>query len=311
MRIGTFIGAIAPAGILIPGLGPLLVVRLAQGTTWAVTSVTQHALMAKLAPSDRRGEASGYFIAMPALAALIAPALGVALYASTGAVGPVILAGALAFAAFLIALRIRVPGERAHEEHEPPPDVRSGPIVERSAMPATVMVTTFMSAQALFVVFPPVYAVHVGADLESLVLYYPAYGLVMVLSQVLAGRLSDRLGRGPTIRIGCAFAVAGLAIAALGLGMLGLAVGAGAYAIAVSIVSPTLSAVTMDRAPQDRLGSAMATYSVGYMLATGASSLAWGAIVATMGFGAAFLVGIGLQALTVGISLRSLRPTPA
>lgn len=307
MRVGTLIAGIAPAGVLIPALAPLAVVRFVQGTAWAVTSVTQHALMAKLAPAHRRGEASGYFMAMPALASLVAPGVGVALYTTTGEVGPVIGASALGVAAFVIASRIRVPGEDDSGRFGRIPPVRGSAILERSALPATVMVTTFMSAQALFVVFPPVFAAEVGAPVESLVLYYPVYGLVMVISQLIVGRLSDQLGRGRTIRIGCVIAMGGLTVAALGSGMTGLVVGAGAYAVAVSLVSPTLSAVTMDRAPEHRLGSAMATYSVGYQLATGASSLAWGGIVAGLGFGAAFGVGVALQVATVAISLRYVR----
>jgi MFS family permease len=326
LRLGALPGAIVPLGILLPGLIPLAIIRLVHGTGWAIYTVATQTLVAKLSPPEQRGEAAGYFHAMPALATLIFPGIGVALYAATGEVGPVVAAVVLGVAALIAAARLQVPrAERPPSAVTHPVDDagkrRSGAaarlraagltdLVERSALPATVMVTTFMSASALFIIFAPVYAVAVGAPLASLAIFYPIYGIVATASQAVAGRLSDRIGRGRAIRLGAALAAGGLAIATLGAGMTTLVLGGVLYAIAISIVIPTLTAMTADRAPAGRLGAAIATYTIGFQIATGVSSILWGFLITAFGFPWPFVVAIVFQAVTFAATFM-IRPKAA
>jgi MFS family permease len=313
--LGAAGSAITAGGLLLPGIVALSAVRFAQGAAWGVSSVSMHALMAKLAPADRRGEASGYFTAMPALATLVAPGIGVALFLATGDIGPVVAAVVLGLVATAVATRAHVPSAMPVDETSAVRGPETGDAgaragrawIEPSAIPATLMVTTFMSAHALFTIFPGVYALSLGAPLELLAVYYPLYGLVMTVSQFLAGKVSDRAGRGRAIRLGCVVAVLGIVIAAAGGTMHTLAIGGMAYAASISLVGPTLTALTIDRAPPGRIGSAMATYLVGYQLATGASSLLWSVVIAAGGFPAAFLCAVALQGLTFAASLRAGR----
>jgi MFS family permease len=303
LRIGAVLGTLAPLGLMIPGLAALAPVRFAQGTGWALYSVSAHSLMARRSPADRRGEASGYFMAMPALAHLIGPGLGVALYLGTGAIGPALLAAGLGVAATAIAFRMSLPRPFA-ERADARPQRLVERLVEPSALPATLMIAAFMLPQALFAVFAPVYALEVGAPLEWLAVYYPFFGLVLFLSQVVAGRASDRYGRHTAILAGCTVAAGGILVALVGGTFLTFAAGAAAYALGVALVSPTMSALTIDRAPPHRLGAAMATYSVGYQLSSGVGSLIWGAVLGVAGFGVAFGIAIASQLGTMVLSMR-------
>jgi MFS family permease len=166
------------------------------------------------------------------------------------------------------------------------------------------MIAGFMLPHALFAVFPPIYALEVGAPLEWLAIYYPFYGLVLFLSQLVAGRASDRYGRHAAIIAGCTAAVVGLLLALAGSGLVTFALGAAVYALGTALVSPTMSALTIDRAPPDRLGAAMATYSVGYQLSSGMGSVLWGAVLGVAGFQAAFVIAIAFQLGTMALSVR-------
>jgi MFS family permease len=304
LRLGTAASAIIPALLLLPGLGVLFVVRFVHGAGWSVYSVAVHALMAKLAPVQRRGEASGYLQAMSAVAALLGPGLGVALYAIFPQVVPILVAMALGLVALAAAFRQTIPARSTEVPIPDPQDRRFRRLVEPSVLPATAMLASFMAANSLFVVFAPVYAIAVGAPLEVLALYYPMYGLVSLLGQLVAGRAADRLGRAAAIRLGCIAAIAGLAIAATGGGMVSLAFGSIGYGIGLSLVTSAISALTIDRAPQDRIGSAMATYSLGYGLAGAVSGAMWGAIISAFGFPWPFAVAIGLQLLAISLTFR-------
>jgi MFS family permease len=315
LQLGAVIGAITPAALLLPGILLLVPVRFVQGTGWACYSVSAQAFMAKIAPPDRRGTASGYYQSMVALALLVGPGLGTWLYLGMGLMGPILLASGLGLMAVVVSARVRIPAQAGGS---PSPSTarprRFGlgitQALEPAAIPASLMLATFMSANALFNVFAPVYAISVGAPVESLVLYYPVYGAVLTLSQLAAGRMSDRVGRALTIRLGCAMAVCGLLVAASGDGMSTFTLGAAFYAIGVALVSSATSALTIDRAPIGRLGSAMATYSLGYQLAAGAGSLLWGPVISVAGFLTAFAGAITLQFLTLAATFRFARNKP-
>ena len=305
LRMGTLLASVSPVGVLIPGILALVPTRLVQGTAWALSSVSTRTLMALAAPPHRRGTASGYFSAMPALAVLIAPGLGVALYLATGVVGPTFVAIAFAMLAFVMAVRLPIDTGRDQQIVPAPADQTvNARIVEPSAVSAMVMTATFTSAETLFTVFPPVYVAMVGDAVQSLTIYYPAYGLVMATSHFVLGRVSDRLGRGLTVRIGCVIGGIGLAVGVAGDNIVVFGIGAATYAVGASLVSPALSALSIDRAPVHRLGSAMATYSIGYQLAIGGSSLIWGPLIATAGFDAALGTAILLVLLTLAASYR-------
>jgi MFS family permease len=254
-------------------------------------------------------------MAMPAIATLIGPGLAVALYTSRGEVAPILVAAAIGAVVVVVSFAMPVPdrpidaqGEASVARERQPWRER---LVEPSTVPVTVMLTAFMSANSLFLVFPPVYALAVGAPVEILAIYYPIYGLVLTVSQLLVGRVSDRLGRVTTIRIGAVVAIAGLAVAVFGEGMLPFAVAGSVYGVAVAITSPAISALTIDLAPPNRLGAAVATYTVGYQLATGLSGVLWGAIIATVGFPWPFVAAIGLQLVGLAFSRRFSRSSGA
>jgi MFS family permease len=301
LRLGAVLGAAAPLGLLLPGLVPLVPSRFAQGAGWALYSVSTHSLMALRSPAHRRGEASGYFMAMPALALLIGPSIGISLYLSTGTVGPALVATGLGLVATVIAVRMRLTRPTSRSV-APAPTRLIERLIEPSALTSTAMIAAFMLPQPLFMVFAPVYAVEVGTPLEWLAVYFPFYGLVLFGAQLAAGRASDRYGRHAAIVAGCSVAVAGLVVALAGSSFVSFAVGAALYAVGVSLVSPTMSALTIDRAPRNRLGAAMATYSVGYQLSSGMGSLLWGAILGAGGFGTAFIVAIASQLATLAMS---------
>jgi MFS family permease len=309
LRLGALVACVGPVGLMLPGIATLGAVRFVQGTAFSMYSVSTRTLMAMLAPPAKRGEASGYYAAMPALGSLVGPALGTALYLATGELGPVLVA--TVFAAIGVALTRRAQIEDSVRVVDEKP---VGPIwaemlrfVERSSLPALLMLTCFQTTQAFFTVFPPIYVLATGQPIEVLVVYYPAVGLLWAGSQLVSGRVSDRLGRGRTIRLACAIAVAGLAVPVVFEGLIPFAVAAFGYTIGFALVSPALSALAIDRAPTERLGSAMATYSMGHGLAATISSITWGALIATQGFAVAFAAGIVLQLVTIGLSYRFAR----
>jgi MFS family permease len=313
-RGGMIVAGAVPLFLLVPGIPAIAAIRFLTGTGWAFFSVSNHSLMAKLAPPQRRATASGVFMTMPAIGGLILPSIGVALYSATGEVAPVLFAIGLGLAAAFVTFQIQVPPSAPRPTAAP--DSRQPGLIERfvepSALPGTAMLVLSFSAWSLFTVFPPVYVQHLGVPVEVLVLYFPVFGLAQTISQPIFGRVADSLGRMRSIMVGAAMCLVGLLIAIIpdGVvpGMVTFATAAFCYALGQSFVNPTVSALVMERAPRHRLGSAMATYSIGYQFATGISSIVWGAIIITLGFTWLFAVAAALQLVAIVLSSRLLAP---
>jgi predicted MFS family arabinose efflux permease len=306
LRAGSVLASVSPLGLLVPGAIPLLFSRFVQGSAWAVFTVSTRTLMAQATPEARRAEASAYFAAMPALALLVAPGVGVALYLATGTIGPVLLSTAFALTAFVMIGRLpQARGADALVDGAPRTDGRIvGWFFERSVVPAMAMSGAFMAADTLFSVFPPVLIAATREPVEHLAIYYPFYGLASAASLLLTGRFSNRLPRGVGIRIGGAIAVAGLTVAIVSTGLVVFGIGAAIYALGAAFASAALGALSIDRARPHRLGSAMATYSIGFQLAIGASAVVWGPMITNLGFDAALAAALVLVLIVAAASYR-------
>jgi len=165
----------------------------------------------------------------------------------------------------------------------------------------------FSSIQALFLIYPPLFAQDRGIPIEQLTFYYPAVGLALVVSRTLLARLSDRVGRLPVLLGGVSTAIAGLAVGALATDIFTLAIGGVLWALAASVTSPTAMALAMDRAEPGRMGAAMATYSLGFQLGFGGGAAIWGATITAAGFSQTFLVAIVAQVALIALLVYTRR----
>ncbi|HEY3522732.1 MAG TPA: hypothetical protein VGK63_03425, partial [Candidatus Limnocylindrales bacterium] len=68
-----------------------------------------------------------------------------------------------------------------------------------------------------------------------------------------------------------------------------------------SVFNTTAMALTADLAPARRLGSAVATYSIGYQIGGSGSAIVWGPLIDALGYPAPYVLGIGLIGLVLVI----------
>jgi len=310
VRAGATIVGLAPLGYIVPGLATMLVTRVVQGAGWAAVGTGGNAVLARIAPAGRRSEAAGYYNAMHSLAILLGPATGLWLYANVGTPAPFLLSAVLGFVGLAITawlpLEPYVP-QGGLAAPAPRPRLVAG-LFDPAAVVPMLLIGTFMSVQSLFVIFAPIYARENGIPIEQLGFYYPAYGLVVLIAHLALGRTSDRFGRWRTIAVGCMTAIGGLVVAVAGAGgLLGLAVAGALYGIATALVTSTVSAVTMETAPPERAGSAMATYSVGYQLGMSVGGAAWGALISLVGYPWPFVGGGLMVAAAFALGFARLR----
>jgi MFS family permease len=332
-QAGVLIAVFAPLGYLAGSIVLMPVNRFIQGIGWALYGTSNNVATARLAPPSRRGEASGYFNFTYALGFLVGPPLALYLYANADPAAPFVASSLFALLALVTvtALIRATPGAVIAREAADPaaadttvaagdggavrPVARSRMAalgsgirgyLEPAAVPVLVVTALFMAGQGLLVGFAPVYARGVGAPLEWLAPFYPMYAILNATSQLVSGRLSDRVGRSRSVLLGGVLGSIGLLVAFAPLGFAGYAAGAACFAVAAGIVVPAAAAAAMDLAPAGRLGSQMATFSMAYQLAAGVGGLVWGLLIATVGYPWPFLVAVVLQAASVALAVRAL-----
>ncbi|HYH92154.1 MAG TPA: MFS transporter [Candidatus Saccharimonadales bacterium] len=293
---GVAVMAIAGFAYLIPILAVIIVVRVAHGVGWAAFNTGGHSLLARLAPPERRGEASGIYNLMPGIAMFLMPTIGLLLYGVWGTSAAFVASGLMALAACLVVLLGPVPAGRADGPRAETARGRDAWLEPGAVVPMSYEFL-FSLSYSLFAIFPPVFAASRGIPVTELAIFYPIYGGTLVLVRALAGRFLDRAPRERVIAFGAITAIAGLAVAAAADTVLLLTVGGVLYAIAAAVTSPVTMAMAIDRSDPRRMGAAMATYTLGFQLAIGAGAALWGFLIDRLGYPAPYLVAIAFLCL--------------
>ncbi|NDJ24236.1 MFS transporter [Nostoc sp. B(2019)] len=201
LLIGTIVAAIAPFGYLAFTSIPLLIlVRIFHGVSLAAFTTGYSALVADLAPAENRGEIISYMSLTSPIGLAIGPALGGYLEATSGYAALFLISAELGFAAFLGTLQI------------PNPPVLKGEIERNNSkfwqilgsprvrVPAIVMLLVGLVIGAVHT-FVSLFIKSTGIDLNA-GLFFTAAALSSFILRLVAGRASDRLGRGLFITFG-------------------------------------------------------------------------------------------------------------
>lgn len=313
---GMLIIAVAGVVYLAPSLAAIFVNRIVHGGAWAAFNTAGHSMLARLAPPERRGEASGIYNLMPGLAQMVLPSVGLLLLAWFGMAAPFLACAVFGVLALVIVLAGPFRGELLAPVPRTTRTAAAWGLLESGAVLPMLLELLFSLVFSLFLVFPPLFAASRGIPVGDLAIYYPIYGGTLVVVRAASGRFLDRAPRRRVVTLGTVLAIAGLAISALAETIAILTLGAAVYATAAAFTSPTLMALAIDRADPQRLGAAMATYTLGFQLAIGAGAALWGVVIDAFGYPAPYIAGIAVQVALLGIltacrgSLGAARPGP-
>lgn len=139
---------------------------------------------------------------------------------------------------------------------------------------------------------------NLGATTDTVILLYLVYNLVYTLFSYPAGRLSDRLGRGPVLVMGhltFALVYAGFAVTSGGPALWALFAAYGLYSAATESVA---RALLVERAPASIRATVLGLHATLVGAALFPASLLAGALWEAMGPAAPFWFGAGAGALT-------------
>jgi MFS family permease len=302
----------------IPYVGASMFANAIRGIGWAGMNTGGYAILAVSAPLTRRGEASGYYSGVQSSATILFPAAALwLLEAPRGGFGVV----------FLVASALTIAGAAAGltlGRSLPPRTLLSaGPVdggswlreffnlFEREVrLPAALIFCVQFSLPAV-TSFIVLYAGKIG--IGSIGSYFVVSGVTSLLARPALGRVSDKIGRGPTMVAGFLFQMTALILLITVSSLKGMLLSGVLYMLGSAIGNSTILALAMERANPERLGRALASFSVAFPLSLGLGAFLTGIVVELAGYFWMYLFVASLSALGAVLTLAnwsSLRRSP-
>ncbi|MBN1136245.1 MAG: MFS transporter, partial [Anaerolineae bacterium] len=292
---GAALFALAPVCYALAGsVRPFMAIRIVHGIGIAAFTTAYTAFVADLAPPAQRGETIGLAGLTSNLGLFFMPALGAMVLAQWGYVPHFLAAAGTAAVGVLLILPIA----------EPKPDrpdstgVRLGVVLRlRPVWVAALASTGLAVAYGATLSFMAPLAAERG--LTAAGAYFSAFAAALMLAQVLAGWLSDRIGR-------LAVAAPGLAVAALATAWLAvarsdatlLAAGA-AFGSSWGLVRGGLDAAVVDAVSAEDRGTAIGLLYTCFDAGVGVGAFGLG--VAAQQYGYATTFGLAAAWATVAL----------
>jgi len=293
----------------------LLLARVLQGFAAAATWTAGLALLAEGFPSERRGQAMATAFAAANVGILLGPPVSGVLSESLGPRSPFLLAAGIALAdaaARVLLLR----------DDEPPRGERLGLAGLLGSATVRTLAGAMALGAALWAVLESTLPLHLDATLRmtasEIGLLFAAAALAHTLTSPLMGRLSDRVGRLPVLRVGFVLAALLIPLPAFLATKPAVAVSMAALGVTASFVMSPVSpglADAVEAMGSRSFGSVFSLVNVVYAVGMLAGPLLGSALVeaagirgALVGTGAAFalyLVPLG----RVGTAAGAGRPT--
>ncbi|MGL6283057.1 MAG: MFS transporter [Microcoleaceae cyanobacterium] len=206
--IGAMVATIAPLGyLLFPQIGLLMGVRAFHGISVAAFTIGYSALVADIAPPDKRGEVIGYMSLSAPVGMALGPALGGFLQSSIGYIPLFMMSSSLGFLAWFGSNFVweppmqRVVNDPATEQANQQKFgfwqlLKTRPV----AVPSFVM---FMLGLIFgsFIIFLPLFIKSIDTQFNP-GLFYSVAAISSFAVRLCSGKASDKYGRGIFITIG-------------------------------------------------------------------------------------------------------------
>jgi MFS family permease len=284
---------------LIPVTEATMVANGLRGIGWAALNTGGYALLARTAPLNRRGEASGYYAGAQSSAHVLFPA--VALWLINAPLGGfqvvIVVSAALAVVGATIALVLAryapngAPGEPTQSSSQEKPGAFT--LVERDVLLATALLFCLNLPHPTVSSFLVVHARQIG--IQNFGWYFVISGLTSVLARPILGRISDKVGRGLSLAAGFLLEILGLLLLVVASRLTLVSISGVLYALGSAMGTATTTALAMHRAHPQRRGRAMATFSIAYPLSVGLGALLAGSAVQIAGYLWMFVIVASLE----------------
>jgi len=303
LLIGMSVAAIAPLGYLVvKSVGLLMVIRAFHGISIAAFTTGYSALVADIAPANKRGEVIGYMSLVNPIGMAIGPALGGFLQAGVGYTALFLLSSGLGLIGLLCTSQIINPPLTLSQQGKATSNsFWQALATPRIRIPALVLLMVGLAFGALST-FVPLFIKESSVDL-NVGLFYTAAAIASFSVRLITGRASDRYGRGLFITIS-------LSLYTLSMLMIWTANSAATFLLAAviegagaGILIPMIAAMMADRALPNERGRLFGLCMVGFDVGIAIAGPVLGAVAEQVGYRNIFGFASGLTFIAILIFL--------
>ncbi|PWJ59503.1 putative MFS family arabinose efflux permease [Dyadobacter jejuensis] len=236
---------------------PFLLLRLAHGFSTGFKPTGTSAYVADIVPASRRGEAMGIHGICMGVGAAFGPAIG-SLISNEFSLNILFYTSSLlAFLSIIILVNMKETLQQKEEISWNTFRLSRRDIFEPDVFkPALIILLVYFSFGAVLTVTPD-FSDHLGLGNRGL--YFMVFTLFSLLVRLVAGKTSDRKGREPVAIIGCLLLILAMCVTGFATSIHLFCAGAALFGMAMGVLSPVLSAWTIDLAGDQNRGRAIAT----------------------------------------------------
>ncbi len=323
--LGAVLVLLASAGYdFVTDVGMIWPLRVLAGLGVSAYTTGSLAYVTDIAPSHKRGEAMSYYSSISILALALGPLLGTWLINSDrlwpieerlrnwlpGAGSDV--SGEFNFAIlFVVAMffaLLSVLLSQQLKEHYTPAPVEGQSLSERlkglfnkaAAFPAAINSLTTSNTVALNV-FIPIYALEI--DMKNVGLFYTVYAVGTMIVRAVAGRMLDTFPRAYVVAPAMLVVMTGTLLIGIIQEPVMVLIGGAINGAGYGLSQPGLQAEVADRAKGERVGSAMATFSLGHDAGLAGGAALMGLVLELTNFTTFFVVSGSLVGLAAALLL--------
>ncbi|MGB3402459.1 MAG: MFS transporter [Microcoleaceae cyanobacterium] len=318
LYIGTFVAATAPIGYLLThSIFQLAFIRGFHGISIAAFTIGYSALVADLAPIDRRGAVIGYMSLVNSLGLAIGPALGGFLEAAAGYRTLFLVSAVFGLVGFLGIFQVWEPTRPLPILTDKTRSSRWKGIVQYFQLwgrpslrtPALVMLMVGLIFGTL-VTFLPLYIKATELNLNA-GLFYSAAAIGSFAVRTVAGRASDRLGRGIFISAGLTCYLVSMLILWMSHNSTTLLIAGVIEGMAAGVVIPMMVTLITDRASPQERGRYFSLCIGGFDIGLALAGPIFGLIAEAVGYQNLFLIDAGLAVIALGVFFTQSNPNLA
>ncbi|WP_231943422.1 MFS transporter [Calothrix sp. NIES-3974] len=311
LLLGISIAAIAPVGYtLIKSVPLLMLIRAVHGVSIAAFTTAYSTLVTDFAPAHKRGEIIGYLSLVNPVGMAIGPAVGGFLLFKTGYPLLFLFASLLAILSFICAYAITSPPvDDMRSPQQSKFDTLAILLSPRVRIPTLVMLMVGLAFGTIST-FVPLFIKSLQIDFNPGLFY--SFGAITSFSiRLIAGRVSDRIGRGLFITIGIICYCLSMFTLWQADDQLDFILAALIQGTGGGIMIPMLVAMMADRSyPQER-GRIFAICVGGFDVGIATAGPTLGLIAESFGYENMFLITGIITLFAIGLFLTNSSKTPA
>lgn len=276
MIFGTLVCVVCSALYpLLTTVAGFLFLRFFHGFSTGFKPTASTAFAADIVPIHRRGEAMGIMGVSMNLGASLFPPLGSYLMLTFSMDVMFYVSSILAVVSIAILMGLKETLQDPQKFHPRLLKLAPRDIFEPKALPVAIVTALVYSSFGILLTISPDHAEYVGMTNKGLL--FTSFTFFALLSRATAGRVSDKYGRIPVIKVSVVLMAIAMAMYAHADTTTSLMVAAGALGFTSGIAAPAVFAWVIDISPEDQRGRYMATVYIALEVGIGMASLisAW------------------------------------